>query len=77
MSREHGSATLIVKESAFNQVNLTDTAGPATSVTFNDSGSNSYASNFNIALTNAAAGSIAFNGATSFTGSNCAQCFDE
>ena len=39
-------------------------------MTFNDSGSNSYASNFNVALTNPAAGSIAFNGATSFTGSN-------
>ena len=65
----NGTATLTVQDSAFNQVNLTDT-GAGTSVTFNDSGSNSYASSFNLALTNSAAGSIAFNGATSFTGSN-------
>jgi hypothetical protein len=65
----NGTATLTVQEAAFNQINLID-AGAGTSVTFNDSGSNSYASNFNIALTDAAAGPIAFNGATSFTGSN-------
>ena len=35
--------------------------------------SNSYANSFNVALTNPAAGSIAFNHATSFTGSNCAS----
>ena len=65
----NGTATLTVQETAFNQVNLTDT-GAGTSVTFNDSGSNSYASSFDVALTNSAAGPIAFNGATSFTGSN-------
>jgi hypothetical protein len=65
----NGTATLTVQKSTFNQVSLTDT-GAGTSVTFNDSGLNSYASNFSVALTNAAAGSIAFNGATSFTGSN-------
>lgn len=65
----NGTATLTVQEASFNQVNLTDT-GAGTSVTFNDSGSNPYASSFNIALTNAAAESIAFNGATSFTLSN-------
>ncbi len=65
----NGTATLTVQETAFNQVNLTDT-GTGTSVTFNNSGSNSYASSFDLALSNAGAGAIAFNGATSFTGSN-------
>ncbi|MDB5332089.1 MAG: C-terminal target protein, partial [Phycisphaerales bacterium] len=64
-----GTATLTVQKAAFDQVSLTD-SGAGTSVTFNDSGSDSYASSFNVALTNAGAGSIAFNGATSFTGSN-------
>jgi hypothetical protein len=65
----NGTATLTVQETAFNQVNLTDT-GAGTSVTFNDSGGNSYASSVNVDLSNSSAGSIAFNGATSFTGSN-------
>ncbi|HEX4797023.1 MAG TPA: hypothetical protein VH370_24745, partial [Humisphaera sp.] len=65
----NGTATLTVQKAAFNQVGLTDVGGGA-SVTFNDSGINSYASSFNVALTNAAAGSIAFNGATSFAGSS-------
>jgi hypothetical protein len=65
----NGTATLTVQKAAFNQVSLTD-SGVGTSVTFNDSGANSYAGSFNIALTNAAAGPVAFNGATSFVGSN-------
>src|SRR6266446_1498648 len=64
-----GTATLTVQKAAFNQVSLTD-GGAGTSVTFNDSGLNSYASSFNVALTNAAAGPIVFNGATSFAGSD-------
>ena len=63
----NGTATLTVQETAFTQVNLTDT-GAGTSVAFNDSGSNSYASSFDIALSNAGAGAITFNGASSFTG---------
>jgi hypothetical protein len=67
----NGTATLTVTEAAFNLVVITDT-GTGTSVAFNDSMSNAYASSFDIALTmaNSAAASIAFNGATSFTGSN-------
>jgi hypothetical protein len=66
----NGTATLtVLNESAFTQVNLTD-AGAGTSVTFNNSGTNSYASSFNVTLSDPVAGSIAFNGATSFTGSN-------
>lgn len=65
----NGTTTLTVQKTAFDQVSLNDT-GAGTSVTFNDSGSDSYASSFNVALTNAGAGSIAFNGATSFTGAN-------
>ncbi len=68
----NGTTTLTVQKAAFNQVNLTDGSGaaPGTSVTFDNSGANSYASGFSIALTNAAAGPIAFNGATIFTGAS-------
>ncbi len=53
-------------------IDITDTSGASANdtVTFNDSGVNSYANNFNVALTNSAAGAIAFNDATRFTGSN-------
>src|SRR6516164_3225980 len=52
----NGTSTLTVQKAVFNQVSLTD-GGGGTSVTFNDSGSNTYDSSFSIALTNAAAGS--------------------
>ncbi len=65
----NGSDTLTVQESAFTQVNLTD-SGAGASVTFNDSGSNTYDSGFNVTLDDSAAGSIAFHGATRFSGSN-------
>ncbi len=65
----NGTDTLTVQESAFTQVDITD-SGAGTSVTFNDSGSNTYDSNFNVTLDDLAAGSIAFKGATRFTGSN-------
>ncbi len=41
-------------------------AGSGTAVTFNDSGTNAYGNNFNIALTNAGAGAITFNGNSTF-----------
>ena len=51
----------------FDTVNLTDSAA-ATSAAFNDSGANTYTDNFSIVLNNGSGG-IAFNGASSFTGS--------
>src|SRR5947209_2451966 len=46
-------------------INMSDAGGSA-SVTFSDSGTNTYANNFTIALSNAAAGTITFNGNTNF-----------
>jgi hypothetical protein len=46
-------------------INITD-AGANATVTFNDSGAHSYANNFTIALSNAAAGPINFNGKSDF-----------
>ncbi len=41
-------------------------AGAGAAVTFNDSGTNAYANNFNVALTNAGTGAISFNGNSNF-----------
>ena len=51
-------------------ISITDTSGASANdtVTFSGSVGNSYANNFNVALTNAGAGDITFNGASSFTG---------
>ena len=40
--------------------------GQGDSVTFNDSGANAYANNFNVSLSNPSAGAISFNGKSSF-----------
>jgi len=71
-----GTTSLTLQSSGITRyttaISITDTSGASANdtVTFKDSGVNSYANNFNVALTNSGAGSIAFTGATSFTGSN-------
>ncbi len=67
VSANANGTILTVQEAAFSQVNLTDT-DTGTSVTFNDSGNNLYASSFDIDLSKTAAGAITFNKASSFTG---------
>jgi hypothetical protein len=70
----NGTATLTVTAAgiaAFTiQISLVDAAAAGDSVTFNDSGANAYANNFNINLSNAAASAIAFNGHSSFSGAD-------
>jgi hypothetical protein len=53
-------------------ISITDTSGASANdtVTFNGSGANSYANNFNVALANPAAGPISFNGTSSFSGAS-------
>src|SRR5207245_2177264 len=46
-------------------INITD-AGAGATVTFNDSGPNAYGNHFNVALSNAGAGALIFNGNSSF-----------
>lgn len=64
------TGTLLVTASGkshFDTINITDSA-KGTSVTFNDSGSNAYSDTFVVELTDTTAGTIQFNGSTSFTG---------
>jgi hypothetical protein len=67
--RGFGSKNLTLTSAGIGQyatgIRVSDT-GAGSSVTFNDSGASSYANNFTIALTNAAAGAISFNGKSSF-----------
>src|SRR4029077_17078110 len=44
--------------------------GVSAAVTFNDSGANAYANNFNVALSDPSVGAISFNGKSSFGSSN-------
>jgi hypothetical protein len=68
----NGSSTLTVTaagETADTTILVTDSGTSAgDAVTFAGSGGNAYADNIRVALTNAAAGAITFNGASSFTG---------
>ncbi len=50
-------------------ISITD-SGPGDTVTFDDSGTNTYANNFTVALGDPAAGQITFNGSSTFSGSN-------
>ncbi|QEG38732.1 dockerin type I domain-containing protein [Roseimaritima ulvae] len=52
-------------QSVFDTINITDTAAN-TSVTFNDSGVNSYTDAFNVTLSNAGAGNVSFAGNSNF-----------
>ena len=65
-----GSATLTVKKNAFDLISIADGNGTGASVAFKDSTTNSYDDSFSVALTNAAAGPVAFDGTTRFTGPN-------
>jgi hypothetical protein len=64
-----GTTTLTITGTGAAQyatgISITD-AGPRATVTFNDSGSNAYANNFSVALSNRAAGAIVFNGTSHF-----------
>ncbi len=67
----NGTVTLTVTAAGlgvFDTINLTDSATGSTA-TFNDSGANTYGDTFNVTLDEASAGTITFNGASSFTGS--------
>jgi len=70
-----GTATLTVTsagEANLSLIQVTDSLGANANdaVAFEDSGTNTYANSIQIALTNAAAGPITFDGSTSFTGSS-------
>ncbi len=64
-----GTKTLTITSAGIAQyttgISIVD-GGANTSVTFNNSGTNAYANAFTVALTNAAAGAISFNGSSSF-----------
>ncbi len=70
----NGTAALTVTAAGIaaftSQISLVDAAAGGDSVTFNDSGVNAYANNLSVNLSNAAAGSIQFNGTTSFLGTS-------
>ena len=61
----NGTNTLTVTKDAFPLINVTD-SNSGISVTFNDSGANTYTDDWSIVLDAAAASSISFNGATPF-----------
>lgn len=64
-----GATTLTLNDLAqYDTINVIDSGAGAT-VTFNDSGANSYTETINVTLDDAAAGTITFNGASPFSGS--------
>src|SRR5262249_39023791 len=67
----NGTATLTVTSAGIaaftDRISLVDAAAGRDSVTFDDNVTNSYAHNSDVRLGNAAAGTIAFNGTSSFS----------
>ncbi len=65
----NGTSSLTVTAASFTEVKIDD-AGASTSVVFNNSGANTYGSSFTVLLDQASAGTITFNGTSSFVGSS-------
>ncbi|RLS33683.1 MAG: hypothetical protein DWH80_00040 [Planctomycetota bacterium] len=68
----NGTSTLTVTAAglaAFDTISITDSAA-GESVTFDDSGANTYQDDFSVVLDNTGAGVITFNGATHFAGAS-------